>query len=75
MSKIGFIGLGVMGFPMAGHLSKVNSVVVSNRTKEKIIAWQRSHDGIVCESPEHLGEICSQAVSYTHLTLPTIVGV
>ena len=60
MSKIGFIGLGVMGFPMAGHLSKVNSVVVSNRTKEKIIAWQRSYDGIVCESPEHLGAICSQ---------------
>ena len=60
MSKIGFIGLGVMGFPMAGHLSKVNSVAVFNRTKEKIIAWQRSHDGFVCESPEHLGEICSQ---------------
>ncbi len=60
MSKIGFIGLGVMGFPMAGHLSKVNSVAVFNRTREKIIAWQRSHDGIVCESPEHLGEICSQ---------------
>ena len=60
MSKIGFIGLGVMGFPMAGHLSKVNSVAVFNRTKEKIIAWQRSHDGIVCESPEDLGEICSQ---------------
>jgi len=60
MSKIGFIGLGVMGFPLAGHLSKVNSVAVFNRTKEKIIAWQRSHDGIVCESPEDLGEICSQ---------------
>ena len=60
MSKIGFIGLGVMGFPMAGHLSKVNSVAVFNRTKEKIIAWQRSYDGIVCESPENLGEICSQ---------------
>ena len=60
MSKIGFIGLGVMGFPMAGHLSKVNSVAVFNRTKEKIIAWQGSHDGIVCESPEDLGEICSQ---------------
>ena len=60
MSKIGFIGLGVMGFPMAGHLSKVNSVAVFNRTKEKIIAWQRSYDGIVCESPEDLGEICSQ---------------
>ena len=60
MSKIGFIGLGVMGFPMAGHLSKVNSVAVFNRTKEKIISWQGSYDGIVCESPEDLGEICSQ---------------
>ena len=60
MNKIGFIGLGVMGFPMAGHLSKVNSVAVFNRTKEKIIAWQGSYDGIICESPEDLGEICSQ---------------
>ena len=37
MSKIGFIGLGVMGFPMAGHLSKVNSVAVFNRTKKKLL--------------------------------------
>ena len=36
MKKITFIGLGVMGFPMAGHLSKQGyEVSVYNRSKEK----------------------------------------
>ena len=35
MSKIGFIGLGVMGFPLADLLSKVISVALFNKTKEK----------------------------------------
>ena len=39
MSKaIGFIGLGVMGFPMAGHLSKEHNVFVFNRI------WKVAHD-------------------------------
>ncbi|HJT18110.1 MAG TPA: NAD(P)-binding domain-containing protein, partial [Thermoanaerobaculia bacterium] len=33
--RIGFIGLGAMGFPMARHLSKQYEVVVWNRTREK----------------------------------------
>ena len=33
---IGFIGLGIMGFPMAGHLSKQHNVFVFNRSKESI---------------------------------------
>ena len=32
---LGFIGLGVMGFPMAGHLSEHNQIAVFNRTKKK----------------------------------------
>ena len=40
MSKaIGFIGLGVMGFPMAGHLSKNHNVFVFNRSSHKSKDW------------------------------------
>ena len=40
MASIGFIGLGVMGYPMAGHLQKAgHSVTVYNRTTAKADAW------------------------------------
>ncbi len=40
MAKVGFIGLGVMGFPMAGHLSKNgHDVTVYNRTYVKSKNW------------------------------------
>ena len=46
MKKITFIGLGVMGFPMAGHLSKQGyEVNVYNRSKEKSKLWAEKYDG------------------------------
>ena len=41
MSKVAWIGLGVMGFPMAGHLKTRggHDVVVFNRTRAKADAW------------------------------------
>ena len=41
MAKVAFIGLGVMGYPMAGHLAKKGSheVTVYNRTAEKAKKW------------------------------------
>ena len=46
MKKITFIGLGVMGFPMAGHLSKQGyGVSVYNRSKEKSKLWTEKYDG------------------------------
>ena len=44
--KIAFLGLGVMGFPMAGHL-KANGfdVIVYNRTTAKAEAWAKQHGG------------------------------
>ncbi|PKM22011.1 MAG: oxidoreductase [Gammaproteobacteria bacterium HGW-Gammaproteobacteria-14] len=40
MTKVAFIGLGVMGYPMAGHLqSKGHDVTVYNRTVSKAVAW------------------------------------
>ncbi|HYI11450.1 MAG TPA: NAD(P)-dependent oxidoreductase [Thermoanaerobaculia bacterium] len=41
--KIGFIGLGAMGFPMARHLAKEHEVVVWNRTREKAERHSREH--------------------------------
>ena len=55
MNKIGFIGLGVMGAPMAGHLSRNGfEVSVFNRTKEKSIIWKSRHEGRVCDSLNEL---------------------
>ena len=46
MEKITFIGLGVMGFPMAGHLSKEGyNVIVYNRSEEKSKLWIKNHIG------------------------------
>jgi len=41
--KIGFIGLGAMGFPMARHLTKDHEVIVWNRTREKAERHAREH--------------------------------
>ncbi len=46
ISTVAFIGLGVMGYPMAGHLAKAGlSVRVYNRTSEKAEAWTAEHGG------------------------------
>ena len=45
MFRILFIGIGNMGFPMAGYLSKFNDVTVYNRSKEKIDKWLSIYDG------------------------------
>ena len=42
---IGFIGLGVMGFPMAGHLSKTFEVSVFNRSQSKSEKWKKNFSG------------------------------
>ena len=41
--KIGFIGLGAMGYPMARHLAKEHDVIVWNRTREKAEKHSREH--------------------------------
>jgi len=53
MSKVGFIGLGVMGFPMAGHLkTRGHDVVVFNRTRAKADAWVARFGGLIAATPE-----------------------
>ena len=51
MKKITFIGLGVMGFPMAGHLSKEGyNVTVYNRSEEKSKLWVKNNIGTYATS-------------------------
>ncbi|MCH8491986.1 MAG: NAD(P)-dependent oxidoreductase [Idiomarina sp.] len=53
MTKVAFIGLGVMGFPMAGHLQEAGyDVCVYNRTAAKAAAWQDTYGGSSAESPK-----------------------
>ncbi|RBP89208.1 3-hydroxyisobutyrate dehydrogenase/2-hydroxy-3-oxopropionate reductase [Rhodobacter sp. 140A] len=52
MAKVAFLGLGVMGFPMAGHLAaKGHEVTVYNRTPAKAEAWVARHGGRAAATP------------------------
>ena len=51
--KVSFIGLGVMGYPMAGYISKAgHNVTVYNRTKSKAEKWIKEYKGKIAETPE-----------------------
>ncbi|MGB6231413.1 MAG: NAD(P)-dependent oxidoreductase [Litorimonas sp.] len=52
MAKVAFLGLGVMGFPMAGHLkANGHEVRVWNRTQTRASEWQVEHGGQACADP------------------------
>jgi 3-hydroxyisobutyrate dehydrogenase len=52
MAKVAFLGLGVMGYPMAGHLAKAgHAVTVFNRTTAKADAWVMQHGGAMAATP------------------------
>jgi 3-hydroxyisobutyrate dehydrogenase len=57
MAKISFLGLGVMGGPMAGHLAaKGHDVTVYNRTSETADAWVARHGGKSAPTPAAAAE-------------------
>ena len=50
--KVAFIGLGVMGYPMAGYISKAgHNVTVFNRTDSKAEKWLKDHKGSKADTP------------------------
>ena len=52
MAKVAFLGLGVMGFPMAGHLAaKGYDVTVYNRSLAKAADWVAKHGGAAADTP------------------------
>ena len=52
MTKLAFLGLGVMGAPMAGHLQGAgHDVTVFNRTESKAKAWAQKYNGAAATTP------------------------
>ena len=57
--RVAFIGLGVMGFPMAGHLAKAgHEVRVFNRTAAKAQAWAAEHAGAAFATASEAAQDC-----------------
>jgi len=54
MAKVAFLGLGVMGYPMAGHLKAKggHDLTVYNRTFAKAEAWAKQHGGTAARTPK-----------------------
>ncbi|MEP3227320.1 MAG: NAD(P)-dependent oxidoreductase [Parasphingorhabdus sp.] len=64
MAKIAFIGIGVMGGPMAAHLSRAgHDVTVYNRTKSKSEKWVAAYGGAYANSPAEATENAQIAIS------------
>ncbi len=60
MAKVAFLGLGVMGYPMAGHLLKKggHDVTVYNRTAAKAQQWAKEYGGKHAPTPREAGRDC-----------------
>lgn len=59
MAKVAFLGLGVMGAPMAGHLRRAgHDVTVFNRTAAKAQAWVEQYGGAWAATPAKAAEGC-----------------
>ena len=57
MAQVSFLGLGVMGYPMAGHLAaKGHAVTVYNRTAAKAARWADEHGGRAAATPREAAE-------------------
>lgn len=56
-TKVAFIGLGVMGLPMAGHLAKAgHDVTVYNRSPQKAQTWVKEFGGRACATPREAAQ-------------------
>ena len=60
MAKVAFLGLGVMGYPMAGHLQKKggHEVTVYNRTPAKAAQWAKEYGGRSAATPKEAAQGC-----------------
>ena len=58
MAKVAFVGLGVMGYPMAGHLKAKggHEVTVYNRTAAKAAKWVSQHGGKSAPTPREAAQ-------------------
>ena len=60
MAKIAFLGMGVMGYPMAGHLAKKggHELTVYNRSAAKAAQWAKEYGGKTAASPREAAKDC-----------------
>jgi len=59
MMKVAFLGLGVMGYPMAGHLARAGrDVTVYNRTADKAARWVKEYGGKSAATPAEAAAEC-----------------
>ena len=66
ISRVAFIGLGVMGYPMAGHLARCGyKVTVYNRTSEKAQSWVTEYGGKSAPTP-------AQAAAYAQIVFACV---
>ena len=58
MAKVSFLGLGVMGYPMAGHLLKKggHELTVYNRSPAKAALWVKEYGGKSAPSPREAAQ-------------------
>ncbi len=64
MAKVAFLGLGVMGSPMAGHIAeKGHTVSVYNRSPDKAEAWANCYKGTTASTPAEAATGCDVVVS------------
>jgi 3-hydroxyisobutyrate dehydrogenase len=57
--RVAFIGLGVMGYPMAGHLAKAgHEVRVYNRSPQKAKTWVQDYDGLAFDTASEAASEC-----------------
>ncbi|WP_331709431.1 NAD(P)-dependent oxidoreductase [Marinomonas gallaica] len=58
MMKVSFLGLGTMGYPMAGHVSRAgHDVTVYNRTPSKAQNWLEAYSGAMALTPESAANV------------------
>ena len=70
--KVSFIGLGVMGYPMAGYISKAgHKVTVFNRTKSKAEKWIKEFRGNLAETPMEAVKDCDFIFTYPFICFCT----
>ncbi|MGH6870845.1 MAG: NAD(P)-dependent oxidoreductase [Rhizomicrobium sp.] len=62
--KLAFLGLGVMGYPMAGHLAKAgHDVTVYNRTRSRAEAWVKEYGGALAPTPAEAAANCDAVLA------------
>lgn len=64
IKQIAFLGLGVMGSPMAGHLANAGyQLRVFNRSTDKAQAWAETYSGVVASTPAEAAQGCEVVIS------------